>query len=96
MTTPHGPPMLQTLLTRLQGCRTSFNVVLVSVQHMSRHLLIYVLMVGPVMEYASVGLDPYYQTQISILEKVQRSAARWVLSDYSYHSSVSAMLEQLN
>ena len=34
--------------------------------------------------------------QISILEKVQRRAARWVLSDYSYHSSVSAMLKQLN
>ena len=56
----------------------------------------YLLMVRPVMEYASVVWDPYYQTQISILEKVQRRAARWVLSDYSYHSSVSAMLEQLN
>ena len=56
----------------------------------------YLLMVQPVMEYASVVWDSYYQTQISILEKVQRRAARWVLSDYSYHSSVSAMLEQLN
>ena len=56
----------------------------------------YLLMVRPVMEYASVVWDPYYQTQKSILEKVQRRAAGWVLSDYSYHSSVSAMLEQLN
>ena len=48
------------------------------------------------MEYASVVRDPHYQTQISILEKVQRRAARWVLSDYSYHSSVSTMLKQLN
>ena len=56
----------------------------------------YLLMVQPVMEYASVVWDPHHQTQISILEKVQRHAARWILSDYSYHSSVSAMLEQLN
>ena len=28
--------------------------------------------------------------------KVQRRAARWVLSDYSYYSSVTAMLQQLN
>ena len=40
--------------------------------------------------------DPHYQSQVSVLEKVQRRAARWVLSDYSYHSSVSSMLEQLN
>ena len=37
-----------------------------------------------------------YQSQVSVLEKVQRCAAGWVLSDYSYHSSVSTMLEQLN
>ena len=36
-----------------------------------------------------------YQTQVSMLEKVQRRVARWVLSDYSYHSSVNAILHQL-
>ena len=56
----------------------------------------YLLIFQPAMEYASVVWDPHYQTQISILEKIQRRAARWILSDYSYHSSVSAMLEQLN
>ena len=57
----------------------------------------YLLMVRPLMEYACVVWDPHYQSQVSVLEKVQRCAARrWVLSDYSYHSSVSSMLEQLN
>ena len=32
---------------------------------------------------------------LRMLEKVQRCAARWVLSDYSYHISVTAMLHQL-
>ena len=40
--------------------------------------------------------DLHYQSQILILEKYQRRVARWVLSDYSYHSSVSSMLEQLD
>ena len=56
----------------------------------------YLLMVRPLMECACVVWDPHYQSQVSALEKVQRHAARWVLSDYSYHSSVSSVLEQLN
>ena len=46
------------------------------------------------MEYARVVWDPYYNVQISLLEKLQRHAARWVISDYNYHSST--MLKQLN
>jgi len=56
----------------------------------------YLLMVRPVMEYVCVVWDPCYQAQVSILEKMQRRAARWVLSDYSYYSNVTAMLQQLN
>ena len=56
----------------------------------------YLLMVCPLMEYACAVWDLHYQSQVSVLEKVQRCAARWVLSDYSYHSSVSFMLEQFN
>ena len=74
MTTPHGPPMLQTLLTRLQGFLKRY------LSKCSSHVKVsaYPLMVRPVMEYASIVWDPHYQTQISILEKVQRRAARWV------------------
>ena len=55
----------------------------------------YLLMVRPVVEYACVVWDPHYQTQVSMLEKAQRHVNRWVLSDYSYHSSVNAMLHLL-
>ena len=41
----------------------------------------YLLMVRPLMEYAHVVWDPHYQSQVSVLEKVQRSAVIWVLSD---------------
>ena len=40
------------------------------------------------MEYASPVWDPYYNFDIYKLEKVQRRAARWALSDYSRESSV--------
>ena len=41
-------------------------------------------------------LLPYYIKDIQQLEKVQRRAARWVLNDYSYMSSVTSMLRQLS
>ena len=53
-------------------------------------------MLNLVMGYACIVWDPHYQTQVSIFEKVKRCAARWVLSDYSYYSSVTAMLQLLN
>jgi len=55
----------------------------------------YLLMIWPVMEYICVVWDPHYQIQTSLFEKVQRRAARWILSDYSYHSSVTNMLNEL-
>ena len=54
------------------------------------------LMARLVMEYACLVWDPHYQTQVSMLEKVQRCALRWLLSDYSYHSSVNAMPTNLS
>ena len=44
------------------------------------------------MEYASCVWDPYKAVNIQALEKVQRRAARWVLSDYGRYSSVMEML----
>ena len=46
-----------------------------------RQLPIYLLMVQLVMEYACVLRDLHYQTQVSMLEKAQRHAAKWVLYD---------------
>ena len=55
------------------------------------------------MEYACtccLGVwDPHYQSQVTSYQSWKRfkgvHGARWVLSDYSYHSSVSPMLEHL-
>ena len=55
----------------------------------------YLLMVRPLMEYACVVSDPHYQSQVSVLERF-KDVLRWVLSDYSYHSSVNSVLEQFN
>ena len=48
------------------------------------------------MEYAASVWDPHHLNDIQALEKVQRRAARWVMNDYSWYSSVSAMLHSLN
>ena len=48
------------------------------------------------MEYAASVWDPYHLNDIQALEKVQRRAARWVMNDYSWYSSVSAILHSLN
>ena len=39
----------------------------------------YLTLVRPIMEYATSVWDPYYNTDINKLEKVQRRAARWIL-----------------
>ena len=55
----------------------------------------YLVLVGPIMEYNSPVWDPYYNSDIYKLEKVQRRAARWALSDYSRESSVTSLLSSL-
>ena len=56
----------------------------------------YLSLVRPSLEYASSVWDPYYKTHNLTIEKVQRRAVRWSLGNYDYHSSVSAMLQDLN
>ena len=56
----------------------------------------YLTLVRPIMEYAAVAWDPHQLNNIQALEKIQRRAARWVMNDYSGHSSVSDMLHNLN
>ena len=56
----------------------------------------YSLLVRPLMEYACAVWDPHYLTHIAMLEKIQRRAARWTVSNYNYLSSVSTMLHNLN
>jgi len=42
-------------------------------------------------EYAAPVWDPYNNVDTYMLEKVQRRAARWILSEYSRTSSVTAL-----
>ena len=56
----------------------------------------YQTMVKPQLEYASDVWNPHYVGDIKELEKVQRRAARWVLNDYGWFSSVYLMLNQLS
>ena len=55
----------------------------------------YVTLVRSGMEYASVIWDPYTKADSNKLEKIQRTAARWILSSYSYKTSVTLLLQQL-
>jgi len=55
----------------------------------------YSSMVHPTLEYCSTVWDPHFLKDINDFEKVQRQAARWAMSDYSWSSSVTSMLEVL-
>ena len=55
----------------------------------------YFTLVRSIVEYASVVWDPHYDNNISNLEMVQRSAARFVCNRYHNTSSVTSMLNQL-
>ena len=57
--------------------------------------IVYLSLVRPILEYSSPVWDPYLLADIQSIEKVQRSAARWVLSDYSRFTSVTSMLNKL-
>ena len=56
----------------------------------------YKKLVRPQLEYASTVWSPNTTTDIQKVEAVQRRAARWVYRDYSYTSSVTAMIKDLN
>ena len=57
--------------------------------------LCYRTIVRPLMEYATVILDPFTEANIRNLEMMQRRSTRMVCSDYLRTSSVSSLLQQL-
>ena len=56
----------------------------------------YISLVRSVLEYSCSVWDPHNDKEIKQLEKVQRNAARFVKRDYSRHSSVTTMMNDLN
>ena len=47
------------------------------------------------LEYAAIIWDPHLDKHKTMLESIQRKAARWIKSDYGRTSSVTAMLQSL-
>lgn len=56
----------------------------------------YKTLVRPKLEYACAIFDPYQTNLTKALESVQNRAARFILSDYSYHTSVSSLKSKLD
>ena len=52
-------------------------------------------LVHPVLEDASIVWEPYFLKDIAEVERIQRLAARFILSDYRTSTSVTNLLKQL-
>ena len=68
----------------------------IRVQNKNLKSVAYKTLVRPQLKYASTVRPPPPHTDIQRVETVQRRAAWWVYRDYSYTSSVTAMLKNLN
>ena len=56
----------------------------------------YKTLVRPQLEYAAHILHPYHETQITQVEKVQRTAARWTCRRWRNAPSLGDMLDELD
>ena len=67
----------------------------IKANHPQLKAMAYKALVRPQLEYASCVWDPYTAIAIKQIEMVQRRAARWVVRDYSFTSSVTSIIEDL-
>ena len=58
-------------------------------------IIAYFTLVRAGLEYAAPVWDPYLHKDIDSIERIQRQAARWVKSQYSYTTSVTSLLKDL-
>ena len=52
-------------------------------------------LVRPILEYATEVWDLHHKFLIHKIEMVQKHVARWVLSDYRFQSSITAMIDEM-
>ena len=64
--------------------------------HRDIKLQSYKTYVRPILEYGSMAWDPYTASNIAKLKMFQRKAARFISNDWSYTSSPTTMLHNLN
>jgi len=55
----------------------------------------YKSLIVPIIEYGSTVWDPHLHKDINKLEKIQRCAARFVKNDYSWDTSVTSLINDL-
>ena len=72
----------------LNLCRRSLNMCPPNVKETA-----YKAIIRPHLEYASSAWAPYTQTNINKIESVQKRAARFVLQNYSYNTSITHLIQ---
>ena len=82
--TAKGNTMLGILCRNLKNCPKNLKD------------LAYKSILRPKLEYAYSIWDPYTDVNINTLEGVQRRSARFVCNQFSYHESVTSMLNELD
>ena len=88
--------MLQGICESKPHTRSSEKDSISLLQTCQIHCRAYQTLVRPQLEYASEVWCPNTATQVKRIEQVQRSAARFVMSDYRRETHVSQMVQQLN
>jgi hypothetical protein len=78
---------------------TTLGFIRRNLRHCPRHCrrTAYIALVRSIMDYGAVVWDPYHQSDINKLERIQHRAARFITGDYRSRTDgcVSAMLEDL-
>ena len=57
---------------------------------------LYISLIIPILEYACTVWDPYTRKDINKIDKIQRRAARFAKNNYSWSTSVTGLINDLN
>ena len=87
-------PQISRIVSKVNQVQSFFRR---NLSYCSRNLKVkcYQTYIRPIIEYAAVIWSPHTQSDIHIVEMLQRKAARFVFNDFSRLSSVTNMLDHL-